>query len=133
MKLTREMALDELNRFLALMDLDRKLAEKMDDEDAKSLRDCQSTLLLALEDGSLVIEDDGVAVFTPRRGEHKPLRFGEPSAGILLAADKRREGHNTAKTVAILTEWCGENPVRITSLKPNDFKVCTSLMALFFG
>lgn len=130
--MTREMALDEFARFCQLMDLTDKLEEKMSEEDAKSLENCRSTILRAIENGSLVIDEEGVATFTPRRGG-KPLVFAEPSAGILLAADKRREGHNTAKTVAILTEWTHENAASITALKPGDFAVCTSLFALFFG
>lgn len=132
--MSREQAEEEFQQFMQLMDLDHKLNEKMDDEDAKSLRKCISSITKALEDGSLVIDmSSGEAVFTPRRGDHKPIKFGEPNAGVLLAADKRREGHLTAKTLAILAEWSGENAVRFSSLKPVDYEVCTSLFGLFFG
>lgn len=131
--MTREMAEEEFARFLSLMDLDTKVAEKMDAEDTKSLEKVRSTLIRAIENGSLFIEDDGVCVFTPRRGkDRKPFRFEEPGAGVLLAADKRREGHNGAKMVAILTAWSGENPQRF-DLKPGDYEVVTSLFGLFFG
>lgn len=134
--MTREMAEEEFARFLEMMDLTSKLEEKLDAEDSKNLQDCRSSIVRAIEDGSLVItgEDGGLALFTPKRGtDRKPFRFPEPSAGVLLAADKRRDGHNTAKTLAMLAEWSGENAQRFTNLKPVDFRVCTSLMALFFG
>ena len=135
-KMSREMAEDELARFRDLMGLTRKLAEKMDDEDTKSLAVMRSTLLQAIESGALLITDDegGLAIFTPTRGnDKKPIKFNEPDAGIMLASDKRREGHSTAKTFAVLAEWTGENPQRFAKLKPLDAAVCTSLFSLFFS
>lgn len=130
----REMAEEELARFLEAMDLDRKVAEKLDEEDAKSLESVRTDILRAIEDGSLIIDDNGVATYTPRRStDRSPLVFDEPEASCLQAADKRRDGHNTAKTIAILAAWTGQNGDRFSRMKSSDYRLCTSMLALFFG
>ena len=132
--LSQDMAQQEWDRFLVSMDLDEKISEKLDDEDAKALENVRSGIMRALRNGSLVIGNDGEAVFTPRRGENrKPVTFSEPTAGVLTAADRRKEGHNAAKGIAMLAEWSGENPDRFAKMKASDFAVCMNLFALFFG
>lgn len=132
--MTREMAEDEFARFLEAMDLDAKVAEKADAEDTKALDRVRNIVIRAIENGSFVIGDNGEGVFTPRRGtSREPITFGEPDGGAILASDKRRDGHNTAKTYAMLAHWTGQNPDRFAKLKRSDVEFCTSVMALFFG
>ncbi len=137
--LSREVAEQELERFLIEMDLvDRTDASRLDAEDKKKLCEVRENLVRALMSGSLRIDDDGCPVYTPRKGdpakgELKPVKFHEPTGADLAVMDKYKQTQGVAKQNALLGAMTGEGPSRFAVMKQRDLTVCSDLLMLFLA
>ena len=128
----KETAKVEFDRFVELMDLDLDTSD-MDADDLTGFNKQKRRIITAIERGSLVINEDGEAVFTPANAKSKynePLTFHERTGASLKAMDGKKKGHDVAKTYAVLADMCRVNQKVFAGLVGTDVKVCEALFSL---
>lgn len=128
----REVAEEEFDRFADEMDLDLDTSS-MDAEDLTAFNKQKNRLVRAIERGSLVINENGEAVYTPQNAgskHHDPITFHERTGASLMAMDGKKKGHDVAKTYAVMADMCKVHPSTFAGLKGTDVKVCEALFAL---
>lgn len=128
----REVAEEEFDRFADEMDLDLDTST-MDAEDLTAFNKQKGRLVRAIERGSLVINENGEAVYTPQNPgskHHDPITFHERTGASLMAMDGKKKGHDVAKTYAVMADMCKVHPSTFAGLKGTDVKVCEALFAL---
>ena len=76
-KISKEMAEQEFDRFLEAMDIEADPVD-MDEDDKKGFEQQKSKLVSTIMSGSVIIDDDGQPVFTPKRSGGEPIT--EPGA-----------------------------------------------------
>lgn len=132
-KVDLETAEQEVERFADSMGLNLDTSD-MDEEDLKGFEVQHRTVVQAIREGGLVINEDGEPVYTPQRSKDTgPITFHEPGGSTLLAQDRRKSGQDVAKTYTMMAELTGEDTARFSKLKLKDVKVCTALFTLFMG
>ncbi|MCH9712750.1 MAG: hypothetical protein K0U20_09020 [Proteobacteria bacterium] len=127
-----ETAKNEFDRFIDSMDLDLDTAD-MDVEDLTAFNKQKNRILRAIERGSLVINEDGEACYTPQHSRSKykdEIVFHERTGASLMAMDGKKKGHDVAKTYAVLADMCRVHPNVFAGLVGTDVKVCEALFAL---
>lgn len=125
-----EMAEAEFDRFVEAMDLDLDTAF-MDDEDRTAFNKQKSRILKAMINGSLIINENGEAVYAPQRsGVEKAITFHERTGASLMAMDGKKKNHNVAMTYAVMADITREHPGTFAKLKGSDIKICEALFAL---
>lgn len=127
-----ETAEHEFDRFVEAMDLDLDTSQ-MDQEDYNAFMKQKRRIIRAMEKGSLVINENGEAVYTPSNHKSKytdPITFHERTGASLMAMDTKKKNHDVAKTYAVLAEMCKVHQNVFAGLVGNDVKVCESLFAL---
>lgn len=130
-KVVKEMAEQEFDRFADAMDLDLDTSF-MDEDDLTGFTKQKNRVVRAIERGHLVINDKGEAVYTPyRKGStHKdPITFHERTGASIMAMDGKKKGHNAAKMYAVLADMCRVHPKTFAGLVGEDVKVCEALFA----
>jgi hypothetical protein len=132
--LAPEAAEAEFARWVSAMGLVRKLdTSRLNDEDAKSLADQKRLLLDAIEDGHLVVNDNGEFVYTPCVGDRSPLTFFEPTGASLMATDQVKSAALVQKQFNMLGAVTGTSAKRFALMKQRDLNVCLSILALFLA
>lgn len=134
MKISTEVAEEEFNRFADGMDLYLDTSD-MDAEDLTAFNKQKIRIMKAIENGHLVIDDAGKAVYTPFVEESKykePITFNQRTGASLMAMDGKRKGHDVAKTYSVMAQMCGLHPKIFggDNLVGTDIKVCEALFAL---
>lgn len=125
-----EVALLEFDRFAEAMDLDLSTTH-MDVEDLTAFDKQKRRIIKALCNGSLIINDDGEAVFTPQKTkDDKVLTFHERTGASLMAMDGKKKNHNAAMTYAVMADMTRDHISTFSKLKGNDIKVCEAIFAL---
>jgi len=122
----------EFDRFTASMDLDLDTST-MDAEDITAFNKQKGKLINALMLGSLVINENGEAVYTPRnpRSKHKePITFHERTGASLMAMDGAKNNHAVAKTYRVLGDMCRVPAKTFAGLVGIDVKICEAIFAL---
>ena len=131
-KIDAETAQVEFDRFTDSMDLDFDTG-LMDSEDLTAFTKQKTRILLAIQGGSLVINDNGEAVYTPSRPGSKhteAITFHERTGASLMAMDGKKKNHDVAKTYAVMADMCRVHPSVFAGLVGTDVKVCEALFAL---
>ena len=131
-KVDKEFAEGEFDRFTECMDLDLDTSS-MDAEDLTTFNKQKSKIVKAIILGSLVVNDNGEAVYTPRnmRSKHKdPLTFHERTGASLMAMDGTKKNHDVTKTYKVLGDMCKVHPNIFAGLVGIDVKICEALFAL---
>jgi hypothetical protein len=131
-KIAKEVAEQEFDRFVEAMDLDLDTAD-MDAEDLTAFNKQKSRIVGAIQRGSLVINENGEAVYTPWRpgSKHKEaITFHERTGASLMAMDGKKKNHDVAKTYAVMADMCKVHPNVFAGLVGSDVKVCEALFAL---
>ena len=127
-----EVAEAEFDRFADEMDLD--LDESfMDEDDLTSFRRQKKRILNALKNGSLVINENGEAVYTPSNRNtktQKAITFHERTGASLMAMDGKKKNSDVAKTYAIMGDMCKVHPSVFAGMAGMDIKVCEAIFAL---
>ena len=129
-----EVAADEFDRWTEAMDLDVDPAF-MDQEDLATFNATRRRLERELMRGSLVINDDGEAVYTPsnKRSAYKnPITFHERTGASVMASDNQKKGRDIAKTYAMMGDMTGLPPKTFAGLAGTDIKVCEAIFTLLF-
>jgi len=128
----KETALKEFDRFIEDMDLDLDTAD-MDQEDLNAFNRQKKRIIRAIEKGSLVINENGEAVYTPANPKSKhteAITFHERTGASLMAMDTKKKNHDVAKTYAVLADMCKVHQNVFAGLVGTDVKVCEALFAL---
>ena len=129
-KISDDVVQAEFDRFVEEMDLDLD-PSFMDEDDARVLEKHKRRLFKAMGSGSLVINDNGEAVYTPQRSENnKPITFHERTGASLMATNGVQKGHDATKMYRMLGDMCQEHPSRFSKLRGVDIKICEILFSL---
>lgn len=131
-KVAREIAEQEFERFADSMDLDVSL-EGLDDEDRRGLERQRRTLVDAIVAGTLTIDEAGQPVYSPREGNQSPLTFREPTGAVMMAADQRKKGQDVAKLYTMMAAMTQQPPQRFAHMKRRDLRVCEAIAVLFLS
>lgn len=129
-KVAREVAEQEFNRFCDAMDVDRNTS-RMPDEDAKEFNEVKAILLDALQIGVLQIDDEDCAVVYPKKGGIKQIKFNELCGADYVAMDNKKDTQSFAKMFAMMGSITKLPPATFSKLKKFDAKVCLSIAKLF--
>jgi hypothetical protein len=124
-----EVALNEFERWADAMDLDLDVSQ-MDADDNVSFVKQKRRILRAIRRGSLVIDEKGLAVYTPSNSNSKcsdPLTFTERSGASLMAMDGKKQNHDVAKTYAMMGDICQVPPKVFAGMVGEDIKICEAL------
>jgi hypothetical protein len=131
-KIAKEVAEQEFDRFVDEMDLDLDTSQ-MDAEDLAGFNKHKNRIIRAIERGSLVINENGEAVYTPcnkRSKSQEPLTFHERTGASLMAMDGKKKGHDVAKTYAVMADMCKVHQSVFAGLVGADVKTCEALFVL---
>lgn len=127
-----ETAKIEFDRFVEWMDLDLDTAD-MDAEDLAAFNKQKNRMLRSIERGSLVINENGEAIYTPQnpRSKYKEsITFHERTGASLMAMDGKKKNHDVTKTYAVMADMCRVHPGVFAGLVGTDVKVCEAIFAL---
>lgn len=128
-KINRESAELEFNRFTDSMDLDVD-ESFMDESDLTSFSKQKRRIMSAICNGSLVINDNGEPVYSPKNSDIDPLTFHERTGASILTMDKKKKNHDVAKTYAIMAELTKTHPSTFAKMIGVDIKICEAIFAL---
>jgi hypothetical protein len=131
-KVNIDMANAEFNRFTEAMDLDLD-TDDMDEEDLTQFTKQKKKIINALMDGSLIINNNGEAVYTPRNPKSKreePITFNERSGVSVMAMDGKKKNYDVRKTYAIMAEMCKVHQSVFANLVGIDIKTCEAIFSL---
>lgn len=130
MENSREFAKQEFDRWVAAMDID--LSVVGDENDKRDKDGDVERIIRAIIDGRLIIEDDGVAVFTPKESD-KHLRWDPPTGAAYTAMDRKKDSSQMAKMFASMAAITHVNEVTYVKMRLPDLKVCQAIWALFLA
>jgi hypothetical protein len=132
-KIAKEVAELEFERFASEMDLDVS-TDGLDEEEQSSLDEHRRKVVNSICNGSLVINEDGEPVYTPRRGENKePLTFHEPTGSTIMAMDKKKKSEEVGKMYSVMAALTKQHPSTFSKMKYSDVKICSAITTLFLG
>ena len=80
--------------------------------------------------GSLMVDEEGTAHFTPRGDAGEAIRFTEPTGAVLSARQPKDTDIQGVRRV--MSSWTGEPVSRFATMKLADFNFCAGLLG-FFG
>lgn len=130
-KVATEVAEQEFARFLEAMDLKFDTAS-MDAEDREGFEKNKRTILDAMEDGRLTIDEKGQPVLQLRDGG-SPITFHEPTGKMLMEMDQKKKDHLVARSLILIAALTDQLESRIQKLANRDLKVCNAITTLFLA
>lgn len=131
-KITAEHAELEFDKWADAMDMDLDVTD-MDKRDLTAFNKQKKRVIVAIQRGALVFNDNTEAVYTPQHPGsvyQNPITFQERTGASLMAMDNKRENQEVAKTYAIMADMCGIPAKAFSQLKGTDIKVCEAIYAL---
>ncbi len=131
-KVDPETAAADFDRFAEMMDLDLDMSG-MDADDLTAFNKQKRRIVTAIERGSLVINEEGEAVYTPsnKKSAHTDaITFHERTGASLMAMDGKKKGHDVAKTYAMMGDMCKLPPKVFAGLVGTDVKTCEAIFAV---
>ena len=132
-KIGREVAEQEFQRFVDLMNLDVE-ESYLNDEDKAGLATNRHRFIRAVEAGSLVVDESGIPIFTPQKSDHcDPITFYEPTGASLMSMDRKKEGADVGKMFTIMADFTKTDQGRFAGLKIADLNVCMAISMLYLG
>jgi len=132
-KIALEVAEAEFTRFGDLMDLDLDPLD-MDEEDKKGFEQQKKRVISSIQNGSLIINENGEPIFTPTVKEGaNPLTFHEPTGASLMAMDHKKRTEDVGKLYATMADMTGSSTGIFSKMKMRDLKVCMAITTLFLG
>jgi hypothetical protein len=131
-RVSREVAESEFDRFVESMsiDVDKSL---MDEDEERAFERQKNKLVKAIMDESLVINDEGEAVYTPcnkRSRTDVPLTFNERTGNTLTSTDSKGKNAQAAKMYAMMGDMCRVPPKTFSGLVGQDIKMCEAIFSL---
>ena len=130
MSVDRETASIEFERWAKAMRVNVEL-EGLDENDRRDIAQDRSIFERAIMDGSLVINDEGLAVFTPEGGDSVTWR--KPKGSAFVAMDKKKKSQDFGKIFASMSDITGTSPVTFSKMDVADVKICMAIFTLFLA
>lgn len=133
-RVSEEAAVHEFDRFVEAMDLD--IDESiLNDADKEGLKLNRYRIIKAIRNGSLVVNDQGEPIFTPRRSPKAggPFHFREPKGGDLMEMDRKKANQDVSKTYGVLGAITKQPQSAFGAMVIGDLNICTSIMTLFLA
>lgn len=134
-KIEEDVAEIEFNRFTEAMDLDFD-TESMDSSDLTQFRRRKKLLIREIMFGSLVVNENGEFVYTPKNKRSKyqeSITFYERDGAALMAMDGKKTGYEVAKMYAVLSAMCKVPPKTFASLVGVDIRVSEAIFVLLMA
>jgi hypothetical protein len=127
----REAAEGDFDRWLSAMRLSRKADPNvLNDEDKKALAEAKGVLIGAIMDGNLVVDENGLFVFTPYNGGDA-ITFYKPKGSTLMATDKAKQGEFVSKQLKFMGEMTRVGVARYANMDWDDLTVCLTIVGFF--
>lgn len=127
-----DMALLEFNRFADEMDLDID-ESLMNEEDLDAFNKYKRRLLKAICNGSLVINENGEAVYRPVKADCGELTFHEKDGASLMSMDGKKKNQSMHQTFAVMAALTKKHPGVFAKMKGVDLNVCMAIFLLLMG
>jgi hypothetical protein len=107
----------------------------MDEDDRKSFEQVHRRVVNAIMEGSLVIDEEGQPVFTPKRAgaDVNAITFYEPTGASYMAMDRKKKTEDMAKMFAVMADFTQTSAGLFSKMKNADLKVCIAVTTLFLG
>ena len=132
-RIGRDVAESELRRWMSSMKLVISTTG-MDAEDRTQLDLNNRRIINAILDGRLVIDQDGVPVYTPRDSvDRSPIRFPRPKGKDLMQSDLFKKNHDVTKAFAIMAATSHESLDRYGEMESTDLYVCLAIAGMYNG
>jgi hypothetical protein len=132
-KIAPEVAQAEFERFALTFDLETDV-EQMTKDQADGFTVMRQTVIRAMRGGSLVVNDKGLPVYTPRFSkETEPLTFYEFDGTTFSNMDKKKDNEHVAKKYAAMGTMTKTNAARFHAMDGRDLKICQALYLLFLS
>jgi hypothetical protein len=132
-KVATEVAEQEFARWAEAMGLefDRR---GWDADDTKGFESNRLTIIRAIENGALVLNENGEFIYTPTVGDDAlPITFHEPRGKSFIAMDKQKQNHMMTKQLAMVSSITHEPLLRFEKMRNRDLKVCNAIANLFLA
>ncbi len=133
-KIALEVVEKEFERFAAEWDIDSNSAG-MSDEDRESFEPHKKRIVRGIQEGYIVIGDDGDPTYTLRKpkGETTTITFYVPSGAAYMEMDKYKDRQLVHKMNAFMGSMTKQAPAFFSNMDGRDLKVCQAVVALFMG
>jgi hypothetical protein len=105
----------------------------MTEEELKDFLPEKIKIIKAMKNGSLVINEEGEPVFSPRKSDIPPIVFHEPTGASLVAMDKKKKNEDFSKFYTVLADITKTSAATFAKLKMRDLKVCIAIGTLFLA
>lgn len=120
--------------FQRILDTFEISTDGLDAEDEAAFRNRKATVIAAMKRGRLIVNDDGIPVFTPKWSEDtSPITFHPPTGAAFMAMDQKKAGQDVSKTYRMWAEAFKQAPHRFPGMDNRDLKVVSALVSLFLG
>lgn len=131
---------DEAHRVIATWAKGMGLSHKFDErdlfpEEVSALRKSKKSLIAAIVEGNLVLDDEGQFVFTPwpvgSDAKLGTLVFREPDVAMLKEA--RKERNSVQGQVNYIAKITQKDQIVLGKMKQRNMAVCDAIVGLFLG
>lgn len=125
----REIAEQEFEKFVKCMRVNMKV-RLLDENERASIMADRERIIMGVERGSMTVDDNGVVTIEVQDGL-KPVSFKKPKGDLLLAMDRRKEGHTIGKMFASMAA-CAQVPAeRLSRMDAEDIYDCMAVWNFF--
>lgn len=128
MKIDKDTALAEFERFAEAMDIECE-TDEMPEDDAREFEKLRGRLVRAIQKGTLTIADEGEPSFALSNGE--TLVFAEPTGSTLMA--KNSKGSDVGMLYRMMGEMTKQPASLFSKMKMAELKVCMAITTLFLA
>jgi|GEM_PF-2151254 len=129
-KVAEEVATAEFERMCKAMRIEQDLAE-LDEEELAGWKALCDPIVKDIMRGQLVINAEGLAVYTPIGG--KALTFNAPTGATLMALETYGKGKDVSNMMASIADMTGTGKGELSRLPARDVQACGRLARLFLA
>ena len=126
-----EVAENEFDRLCELRRVSTEVGD-MNEEEATAFAELRKKLVRAVMRGTLVIDEAGVATYTPPVAGAKPFAFKNLTAASLIGSNGKQQD-NMSRTLQIIAAMTERAPAEVARLAIPDLKMCGSIVTLFMS
>lgn len=128
----REVAEDELQRLLDLLEIE---TEDLDEEDLSDFEEKKEPVLKAIMEGRVTLDEQGLPTLKFRTpvDSHTSITFQMPTAATLISLGDSKATNEITKTFATLADLTGTPKTVFPKLNMRDYKIAAALLAFFLS